>query len=167
MELKNRKEAIDQMLMQYFEPNWVNGILSFAKPDGTIFRIAEIAGLKALVVEFAENLREAIVGRFEDGDLFYLDEMDEQTMFCAMLAEISPENTLQTGLSLYQLQEAVENILEYADELLSEGKENLDLVQKGQLIGIAEALQILQENMTQESREKVGLDFNVEEKYLY
>ena len=48
MELKKRKEAIDQMLMQYFEPNWVNGILSFAKPDGTIFRIAEIADLKAL-----------------------------------------------------------------------------------------------------------------------
>ena len=77
------------------------------------------------------------------------------------------QHPAQTGLNLHQLQEAVENMKEYADDLLSLGRENLDPVQTGQLIGIAEALQILRENMSRETRAAVGLDFDIDAKYLY
>ena len=60
------------------------------KPAGEVyFRIAEFPGCNALVIEYAEDIEWAIRGIFgEDGDLFYLDEMDTDTMFQRMLSEV-------------------------------------------------------------------------------
>ncbi|MGN0409296.1 MAG: hypothetical protein ACI4E3_02690 [Candidatus Fimousia sp.] len=50
-----------------------------------------MTGLKsfgAIVIEYAETIEEAEKNMFEDGDLFYLDELDENQMFEQMIREI-------------------------------------------------------------------------------
>ena len=42
----------------------------------------------ALVIEYAESEAEVKLNRFEDGDLFFLDEMDSETMHRNMIQEI-------------------------------------------------------------------------------
>lgn len=66
-----------------------------------------------------------------------------------------------------QLQEIVENIKEAADELIAKGRDKLDLVEKGQLIGYAEALTIIHDAVSGTDLKKIGLDFDIDEKYLY
>lgn len=66
-----------------------------------------------------------------------------------------------------QLQEIVENIKEAADELIAKGRDKLDLVEKGQLIGYAEALTIIHDAVSETDLETIGLDFDIDEKYLY
>ena len=167
MDTAARRLKIENRLKQYCTPLWLNGAFCFPDTDGGFYRISAFPGGEALVLEFAENMDEARINRFEDGDLFRMNEMDEDTMFQAILEEICPESTLPMGLNIYQLTEVVENLKECADELLSAGRENLDLVQTGQLIGIAQALQILRENTAEENLKAVGLDFDIDAKYLY
>lgn len=64
------------------------------------------------------------------------------------------------------LREIVENILESADELIEKGKENLDLVEKGQLLGYTEALTIIKDAISGYDLATVGLDFDIDKKYL-
>ena len=53
------------------------------------FRVDEFPGEFALVIEYAEKQRDAIRGIFgEDGDRFYLEDMNEDEMFEAMLKEV-------------------------------------------------------------------------------
>lgn len=46
---------------------------------------------QVIVLEYANSLEEAKLPRFEDGDLYYMDEMDEEEMFQAMIKEIEDE----------------------------------------------------------------------------
>lgn len=64
------------------------------------------------------------------------------------------------------LKEAVEGIVESADELLNKGKDQLDLVEKGQLIAYAEALSIIRDAYAGNDLSKIGLDFDIDRKYL-
>ncbi len=41
-----------------------------------------------IVIEHADSLQEAMLPRFEDGDLYYMDDMTEDEMFEAMVREI-------------------------------------------------------------------------------
>lgn len=66
-----------------------------------------------------------------------------------------------------QLREIVENIKESADELIQKGKDNLDLVEKGQLLGYAEALTIIKDAISEDNAAVVGLDFDIDAEYLY
>ncbi len=66
-----------------------------------------------------------------------------------------------------QLREIVENIKESADELIQKGRENLDLVEKGQLLGYAEALTIIKDAISEDNAAVVGLDFDIDAEYLY
>ena len=65
-----------------------------------------------------------------------------------------------------KVKEIVEGIIESADELVSRGKKNLDLVEQGQLIAYAEALSIIRDAFAGTDLEKIGLDFDIDEKYL-
>ena len=62
------------------------------------------------------------------------------------------------------MREIVENIIESADELL--GKENRDLVEQGQLIAYAESLSIIRDAYSGYDLADIGLDFDIDEKYL-
>ena len=86
---RKKKSDLDLRFSERFEQMVIHNTLCFRKPDGGLFRVCPFPGEGALVIEYAENDREAELNRFEDGDLFYLEDMDEETMFQAMLNEIS------------------------------------------------------------------------------
>lgn len=65
-----------------------------------------------------------------------------------------------------QLKEIIENIIEAADELLAKGRENLDLVEQGQLLAYAESLCIIRDTISGYDLAAVGLDFDIDGKYL-
>lgn len=60
--------------------------------------------------------------------------------------------------------EIVENIKEAADEL--KALERLDDVQYGELLGYAETLSIIKDAHTGYNLKELGLDFNIDKKYL-
>lgn len=64
------------------------------------------------------------------------------------------------------LKEIVENIIEAADGLLAKGRENLDPVQYGELLAYAESLCIIQDVLSGYDLGAVGLDFNIDQRYL-
>lgn len=65
-----------------------------------------------------------------------------------------------------RLKEITECIIEAADELLSKGRDNLDLVEQGQLIAYAESLTIIQDVLSDRELAAVALDFDIDAKYL-
>ena len=64
----------------------------------------------------------------------------------------------------YMMREIVEGIIDAADELLI--KKNRDLVEQGQLIAYAEALSIIRDACAGYELKDIGLDFDIDEKYL-
>lgn len=62
------------------------------------------------------------------------------------------------------LREIVENIIEAADELHQ--KDELDLVEQGQLLAYAESLCIIRDALAGYDLDKIGLDFDIDERYL-
>ncbi len=64
------------------------------------------------------------------------------------------------------IKEIVENITEAADELLHKGQANLDPVEYGELLAYAECLCIIRDALSGQNLAAVGLDFDIDEKYL-
>jgi hypothetical protein len=64
------------------------------------------------------------------------------------------------------IKEIVENIIEAADGLLEKGRANLDPVEYGELLAYAESLCIIRDALSGKNLAAVGLDFDIDEKYL-
>lgn len=62
------------------------------------------------------------------------------------------------------MKEIVENIIEAADELLE--KKDRDLVEEGQLLAYAESLSIIRDAYAGYDLADIGLDFDIDAKYL-
>lgn len=62
------------------------------------------------------------------------------------------------------IREMVEGIVEAADELLN--KADRDLVEQGQLIAYAESLSIIRDACAGYDLKEIGLDFDIDKKYL-
>lgn len=88
MRLK-RIDDINGMLEKKYKSIKINGTTAFLSEKGPVFRVDSIGDFNAIVVEYSDNIELAKKGIFgEDGDLFYMDEMDEEQMFDAMIEEI-------------------------------------------------------------------------------
>ena len=87
--LLERSKALECRFEIQFEKKIINERVCFSRQDGVIFSIGTLLPFCALVVEYADSAEEAKRNLFEDGDLFYLEEMDEETMFQGMIQEIS------------------------------------------------------------------------------
>lgn len=88
---KNRKSEMDKRFSEKFSKmkERSDAFIGIRDEEQVYFRIDVFPDEYALVIEYAENKAKAIRGIFgEDGDLFYLDEMDEDEMFEAMLEEV-------------------------------------------------------------------------------
>ena len=85
-----RKEILNEKLSQEYESIMIGGTQCFLIRDGMVCRIDSIGGeYDAFVIEYAENLELAQKNIFgEDGDLFFMDEFDEEEMLEAMKKEI-------------------------------------------------------------------------------
>ena len=86
--LRNRRDALEGRFADAYEKCTVGNRMCCCAPGGMLFSLSCIEFFGALVIEYAENYEEAELNRFEDGDLFYPEDMDEETMFRAMLQEI-------------------------------------------------------------------------------
>lgn len=62
------------------------------------------------------------------------------------------------------IREIVDGIVESANELLE--KEDRDLVEQGQLIAYAESLSIIRDAYSGYDLEEIGLNFDIDAKYL-
>lgn len=87
--LLERSKALEGRFEIQFGKQIINEHVCFSRPDGVIFSIGTLLSFGALVVEYADSEVEAKRNRFDDGDLFYLEEMDEETMYQGMIQEIS------------------------------------------------------------------------------
>lgn len=86
----SRKDSLNQKLVQKYEGVTFNDTQCFLLSNGMVFRIDTIGGnLDALVLEYADSIEMAKKNVFgEDGDLYYMSELDEDAMFNAMIREI-------------------------------------------------------------------------------
>ena len=86
--LLERSKALERRFETLFQKCVINDRDCFSRTDGMIFAVDFLLSFGALVIEYAENADEAKKNRFEDGDLFYIEDMDEETMYNSMIQEI-------------------------------------------------------------------------------
>lgn len=68
-------------------------------------------------------------------------------------------------MSLDRLADVVASIIEAAEEV--KNKDNQDAQDYGQLLAYAEALSIIRDSCALDDLKKIGLDFDIDERYLY
>ena len=89
MEERNRIfSSIKTKLSGQYEQEDINGNICFKNKNGMYFRLFEFPGENALCIEYAENKKDAASNMFEDGDRYYIDELNEYQMYEAMIKEI-------------------------------------------------------------------------------
>ena len=82
------RQFIEDKLRERYPTFLLHGRTSFQAPDGTILRIDTLNwAQEALVVEYAYDETWAENNVFEDGDLFYLDELSPEEMLAGMLED--------------------------------------------------------------------------------
>lgn len=88
----NRKKYIASQLKKKYESLTVNDRECFRLPNKEVIHVDSMGGeYDAIVIEYAENIQAARKNLFEDGDLFYMDEMSEKEMLQAIMEEIENE----------------------------------------------------------------------------
>lgn len=86
--IKARMDALNARFAERFRTVQIGQRTFFLLSDGSSLVALDYLGpYGALVTEFAADYDEAAANYLEDGDLYYLDEMDEDAMFQAMLQE--------------------------------------------------------------------------------
>ena len=89
LKIKARAAALNARFSEQYKTIQVGPRAFFLGPDGaSLFALDYLGPYGALVIEYAESIDDARDNRLEDGDLFYLDELDEEAMFQAMIQEI-------------------------------------------------------------------------------
>lgn len=83
-----RKEALNNRFARMFKEQPVNGMKCFLLEDGQLFHVDTFMDKDCLVLEFAESAETAKQYEFEDGDRYYMEDMDEEQMYEAMLEEL-------------------------------------------------------------------------------
>lgn len=93
-ELFSLRDRIEERIAERYEKAFLvyDGKQCYKSTGEHYFLITALCWLKdgifAIVVEHAEGKEEAQIPRFEDGDLFYIDEMSENEIFDAIINEI-------------------------------------------------------------------------------
>ena len=92
---KRRTKLEERFKGRYAAPFTVDGQLCFQARNNYFFLVTGLRfpedGAEAIVLEFADTLDAAKRNIFEDADLYYMDEMNEEEMFQAMVKEIEDE----------------------------------------------------------------------------
>ena len=91
-EMKSRIEAVESALSEIFEICTVNSRKCFATASGGVIAVAGIPKFNSLVIEYADSMEDAKKNRFEDGDMFPIDETALQPMIQSVIEEIQ-QNT--------------------------------------------------------------------------
>lgn len=83
-----RVDSLRNRLAEKYELCEVKGKKCFHSESDNYFWPFLFVEWGAVAVEYAHGIREALQNRFEDGDLFWLDEMDDDALLAAVLQEI-------------------------------------------------------------------------------
>ena len=87
--IKKRAEVMEERFSSRYKTVLVDGRPFFLGPDGsTLFVLNYMISYGALVIAYAESVEDAEAYRMEDGDLFYVEDLDEESMFQLMIQEI-------------------------------------------------------------------------------
>ncbi len=86
--VEDRLKKISERLAAQYREVLIDGHKFFAAIDDSLFRVSVFPGEMALVIEYADSAEGAKENALEDGDRFYLDKMDFETMVRSMAAEI-------------------------------------------------------------------------------
>lgn len=89
--MRKRIANLEKELKKIYKAVDVNSENCFEKKTGEIFHVFGIKEFNALGIEYAENMNEAKKNLYEDGDLFYIDDMNEAEMLEAMIREIEED----------------------------------------------------------------------------
>lgn len=87
-EMKLMADTLQMRFAELYTEITIAGRACFELKDGRIISLGLLTSFGAFVVEYADNADEAALNRFEDGDLFYLDDMGVDEIFAAMRREI-------------------------------------------------------------------------------
>ena len=88
MRLK-RIDDINERLKKKYKNIEINGTTTYLLEEGTVFRLDSIGEFNAIVIEYADDIESAKKGIFgEDGELFYMNDMNEEEMYEAIVEEI-------------------------------------------------------------------------------
>ncbi len=88
MRLK-RIEKINKKLKTLYKYIEINGTTAYVLEDGTVIRLDSIGKFNAIVIEYADDIESAKKELFgEDGELYYMDELDEEHMVSKIVEEI-------------------------------------------------------------------------------
>lgn len=91
MERRKQLEALDllnERLEQIYQKREIGETSYFIAPDGHAFLVSALPDYPALVVEHAEDEATAAKKQLEDGDMYFLDEWDEEALFHAVSEEV-------------------------------------------------------------------------------
>ena len=86
--VKNVRDIENAMEKRYSRAFDVHGQKCFKVNYNEFFMVTSLLWANAIVIEHAFSESEAKKGVFEDGDLFYIDELDEKQMMKQMMEEI-------------------------------------------------------------------------------
>lgn len=87
-QIVTRINSLEKRLQSIYEMRQINERLCFVRPDGSFFTLDSVLAFRSVVIEYADNESEARLNRFEDGDLFSIEELNENAMFQAILHEV-------------------------------------------------------------------------------
>lgn len=87
-EMKSIKKIIDSKFAEKLKKILIEDQEYFALDDGIVICVALIVSYEAVLIEYADSIEAARKNCFEDGDLFYLDAADADTIYQAMLREM-------------------------------------------------------------------------------
>lgn len=81
-------DTLQMRLAKLYTEITIDDRVCFKLEDGRIISLGCLMSYGAFVIEYADSAEEAALNRFEDGDLFYLDDMGVDELFEAMRREI-------------------------------------------------------------------------------
>lgn len=87
-EMKLMEDMLRMRFAERYSEITIGKKTCFKLEDGRIISLGCLTSYGAFVIEYADNVDEAVLNRFEDGDLFYLGDMGGDEMFAAMRREI-------------------------------------------------------------------------------
>lgn len=87
-EMKRMADTLRTRFSEWYTEITVGDRACFKLEDGRIIFLGCLPSYGAFVVEYADNADEAALNRFEDGDLFYPEDMGIDEMLAAMRREI-------------------------------------------------------------------------------
>lgn len=86
---KKRKENIENRLRETKQYILIEGKMCFIAKDGGFIRLDTIGDdQNCIVIEYAENEKDARNNVFEDGDLLYMNELSEDEMVKEVIKQI-------------------------------------------------------------------------------